>query len=127
MKILIKVTRDILIASRGCQKKTMDCVIARAVREIFPRASVLGHTILLDCPVAGSEYDLRELYDFIELPEEAYQLIRQFDQCSTDEDVLALPLIRFEVSVPSGIIDKIGIGEAYRILSESKTLELVQP
>lgn len=126
MKILIKVTKEILFASRGCQRRTMDCVIARACREIFPRASVLGHTLFIDKIECGEEMYLRTKHEFIELPETAYQLITAFDRAETNEQIMQLPLIQFEIEVPSSVIDKIEIQEAYRILSESKTLELVK-
>ena len=54
----------------------------------------------------------------------AAKFVAQFDGSTPEERVL-LPEFSFEIDVPSEVIEKIGIGEVYRVLSESKTLELV--
>jgi hypothetical protein len=115
----------------GCQQHPTECIISRAVREFFPRATVLGHSIFPDkTGVCGTELEFRKVFDFIELPEIAHQLMNKFDACVTANEVLNLPLISFDVEVPERIEAKllasIGLSEVYKILSESKTLELVQ-
>ena len=62
----------------------------------------------------------------MELPGAARIFIMAFDTSCPEERVRIEP-ISFTIDVPYSLIDKIGIGEVYRILSESKTLELVQP
>jgi hypothetical protein len=65
-------------------------------------------------------------FGVIDLPDTATEFIFQFDS-RRPADRLTMPEISFEVDVPSEMIEAIGIGQAYKILSESKTLELVHP
>lgn len=114
MKILIKVTKEILERSKGCQRQSDSCAISQAVREIFPAALVISGVIN-----TGFNYA-------IELPEAATCWYIVFDR-STNQQIEAMPEFSFEIDVPNEVIEKIGLGEVYKILSESKTLELVAP
>jgi len=133
MKIKIKVTRDILVKSAHCLKDAgFNCPISLAVREIFPNAWVTPETIL---PNASEELvkqarvsitSIDELYKgkTISLPLIASKFIIKFDDSNPTERVLMEP-ISFDIDVPNEVIEEIGISSVYKILSESKTLELV--
>ena len=132
MKILIKVTKDILKKSSACSlvpgRVTENCAVALAVRDLFPEARVGFKTIRF--------FDNEEKI-ISELPFEAQLFIRKFDDIRSlrqwkhfsDADVMAtreaLPEFFFEIDVPQEVIDRIGLSEVYRVLSESKTLELI--
>lgn len=112
MKIKIKVTKEILRKSANCHE-VHNCAIAQAVREIFPGAMVGLETIA--SPSLG----------FIDsLPDEAQEFVLDFDH-NTPEKRLLMPELSFQIDVSNEVINKIGIDEVHRILSESKTLELV--
>lgn len=119
MTILIKVTKEILEKSMYCGigwgggSIIENCAIAYAVREIFPGAQV-GDGIYL--------YNMNA--EKIPIPVEAQGFIGKFDGLMPGDRVKMKP-ISFEIEVPSEVIDQIGIGDVYKILSESKTLELV--
>ena len=119
MKILIKVTKDILKKSMMCGVDLRkNCAIAVAVREIFPQASVGLNTIA----PTGKEEGLGR----ISLPITAVTFIGTFDNLHhTPEKRLELPELSFEIDVPYYILEQVGISEVYKILSESKTLECV--
>jgi len=124
MKIKIKVTKDILKKSMMCGTKDFEgtistnCAIALAIRDIFSRASVgVNHFSVL------SKNGMVQ----IELPEKARKFISSFDGLFiTPQARLDLPEMSFEVDVPSELINQIGISQVYKVLSESKTLELVE-
>lgn len=123
MKILIKVTKEILERSSMCGfdssvYRVESCAVALAIREIFPRAAVgiNNEGIPVICGVGDESIELPRARLFINL----------FDR-STPLERLTMSPQSFEIDVPSEVIEKIGIGEVYRILSESKTLELVAP
>lgn len=115
MKILIKVTKDVLRQSMHCSldQATSNCAISVAVRHLLPDAKVLPNFITTP--------DACML-----LPREAQLFIYAFDN-ATPEQRLALPEISFEIDLPNEVIEMIGIGEVYKVLSESITLELVMP
>lgn len=119
MKILIKVTKEILHHSAMCghdgKMRSTNCAIALAVRELFPSASI-----------GNPNYSLngKDGFDNNYLPPKAVAFITRFDSTSPSERRWMKPF-SFELDVPNSVIDQIGISEAYRILSESKTLELV--
>lgn len=125
MKILIKVTKEVLQKTMMCNglngDVTENCAFAYAVRELFPRARV--NYSCIHGPVVGQRHRWR-----IELPRNVANWIVDFDLLNTSPlKRLDLPEISFEAEVPEEAIDSISIREAYRILSESKTLELVHP
>ena len=151
MKILIKVTKEILAKSAMCGKDGLvfnkpaqytrkNCAIALAVREIASNAQVSNDTI----DWKGEVFDQMEVMytksiDWMEraaiidnvvrktikLPIEAKKFIKQFDNSSYDQRKKMQP-IEFEVEFPESLIQEIGIKDVYKVLSESKTLELVQ-
>lgn len=114
MKIKIKVTKEIL--KRSVQCDGMKCAFALAVREFFPNAIV----------------GLWELFPFGEhtTNEEQVLLPRSMQDFISVHDSIADKTVlnesTFELDLPQSVIDRIGISEVYKILSESKTLELVQ-
>lgn len=124
MKILIKVTKEILERSKMCGHKQGDhewigskCAIALAVRDMFPRAYVFTTAVAFNGYGTSPE---------VSLPSEAVEFIINFD-CAVPADRPNLPEFSFEIDVPSEVIEKIGLQEVYKILSESRTLELVMP
>lgn len=128
MKILIKVTKDVLRRSSACiGEANQNCAIALAVRLLAPKAEIyVSHINWLgvDCSDQPCEWD--QISSFSKLPAEAIRFISTFDSSSIEQRI-AMSELYFEVDLPSEVIDQIGISEAYRILSESKTLELVMP
>lgn len=136
MKILIKVTSKILRRTSNCSSDYgINCAIAEAVREILPYSVTNANHINVYSEPAFThwvKYDLGS-YDrphesiaiaFIPLPEEAVNFVADFDIKLSAARVLMEP-ISFEIDIPMDLIEQIGISEAYKILSESKTLELV--
>lgn len=139
MKITIKVTKEILTKSAFCvsgkDETLTHCAIALAVREIFPNAKVqLQHLYAFgnDTRLAtyngiatGLKVPNVSSKECINLPAEARVFIENFDS-SYPEDRIKMPELSFEIDVPSEVIDEIGIGQVYKVLSESRTLELVK-
>lgn len=111
MRVLVKITPQIIEASKGCQGKIRCCLIARAVQEIFTNACVFGDRIYLN---------INKALPAIDLPQIAIKLVTDFD-CNRK-----ITPTSFEIDVPDEIIQQIGINSVYKILSESKTLECVE-
>jgi hypothetical protein len=133
MRILIKVTKDVLRRAAGCGRTQNDnvgsnCAIAVAILRLMPNAWVAREYIyLFDVERPTREYanDHNEIAR-IKLPVEATMFIDAFDNLTYDNRI-AMPELSFEVDVPPAVIEHIGISEIYRVLSESKTLELTKP
>lgn len=121
MKIRIRVTKQIYEASMFCPVKseatTTNCAIALAVREIAPKASVNYNAIFWN----GKE-NIEEPYSNLE--SHIWNYILAFDQ-TKPKDRPNLPEFSFEVEFPDSMVEQIGIGQVYKILSESKTLQHV--
>ena len=115
MKITVKITKETIRESINCGGSPSNCAVARAVREIFPYALVTMYAI---------HFMGNSAIDDIKLPSKASDFIYEFDTTPSEDREDIKPL-SFEIEVPEALIQKIGIGEVYRILSESKTLELV--
>lgn len=135
MKILIKVTKEILSKTRLCTSNYgINCAIAEAVREILPYAITMADSIRIYSEKCFKKWYEREilLYDLptskplesIQLPPNAILFISIFDESQPEERVIMEPF-SFEIDIPMDVIEQIGISEAYKILSESRTLELV--
>lgn len=119
MKIRIHVTKEILERSKMCDSDPgTNCAIALAVRDIFPGARVAYDTIYPFFSDEGS------IGDGLLLPGKASKFITDFDHKDAWERMRMTP-VYFEIDVPDSIIDRIGIEEVNRILSESTTLERV--
>jgi len=130
MKITIKVTKEVLEKTKMCisgdTSTATNCALSYATREIFPFAHVHKKQIVVANKIHGNVYlsELRRFgYPEIALPVEATNFIAEFD-ASTPEQRSQMQPFSFDVEIPSEVIDKIGIGQVYKILSESKTLEL---
>lgn len=121
MKILIKVTKDILKKSMYCgvvnnDNLSKNCAIALAVRDVFPDASIGLYTMGL---MYGHE---------MKVPKKMQAFISAFDILDDrPEKRLEMPEMSFELNIPNEVINQIGIGQIYKCLSESRTLELVHP
>lgn len=136
MKILIKVTKEILEKSKMCGRNSKydligaNCAIALAIREIFPSAHICISYI---DPFYYYYDNLRRTplsiecnrFNHIKLPLEASKFIYKFDR-STPKGRVKLDELSFEIDIPQSIIDKIGISEAKEIINKSQTLELVE-
>lgn len=123
MKILIKITKDVLRRSMMCKAlhaaTSSNCAIALAVRDLLPNMHI-GFTHI------HNSSDLCNGTAIIELPLVAQLFITKFDSLADyPEERLTLPEFSFELKLPADVIESISIGEVYRVLSESKTLELV--
>jgi len=123
MKILIKITKEVLRNSMHCSfgnSVSTNCAIAVAIRDLFPNARIGFPTVTFD-------YSAIENTSFNNiLPQKALDFIGLFDSLSP-ESRLNLPEFSFEIPVPNEIIDRISIATIYKVLSESPTLELVHP
>lgn len=124
MKITIHITKEVLEKTKTCSPKTgfvtANCAISYAVREIFPEAltsPVLNHPLK-----AWKITNLENTFN-IPIPESAAEYAMRFDM-TPESKRPSLPEFSFEIDVPTSVIEKIGIGEVYKILSESKTLTL---
>jgi hypothetical protein len=143
MKIKVTVTKEILKRSMMCGVGNKDwscvteesfknkvgvgfnCAIGEAVNELLPGAWVSPSAIRI---YKSHEQMLRggEIHE-IDLPTEAIAFIPRFDALKSNPEArLELPELSFEIELPEGLINEIGISQAYKILSESKTLELIQ-
>ena len=142
MKLKVEVNKRIIQEAASCPlvphssvllKKFQDehlrdlisnCLVSRAVREIFPQAVTM----------TGTEFGV--LYAFIDpfnegddennimLPGEVAKAIDGFDYANTKERLLIKPFT-FEIDVPASVIERIGISQAYKALSEARTVSLV--
>lgn len=128
MKVLIKVTKEVLEKSKMCGLERgenylpppTNCAIAVAVRELFPQSSVGRDAIIIPTKDFLISKSIRIL-----LPSKAQAFIVHFDTRLNPEERVAMSPISFEVDVPDAVIERIGINQAYKVLSESKTLEMV--
>lgn len=112
MKILIKVTKELIIKSKYCDpfRSMFSCPIALAIEKLLPESLVSNYVIF-------GNYK-------IQLPTIAIKFIKNFDQASPEER-LKLEPIEFEIDLPEELINEIGISEVEEVLSTSKTLEMI--
>lgn len=124
MKVKVNVTPDVLERSKMCgvykRYKGDSCGVAIAIIDLFPSAQTGKNCIFLLSDGPYTEDDLSKT----SLPWEAQQFITKFDSLQPEERVLMSPF-SFEIEVPEYVIDKIGISNIYKVLSESRTLEMV--
>lgn len=120
-KLQINVTKEILMNSRNCPNASWaspmvlstNCVVALAVRDIFPKAAVMSTKFYPD--YSG---DIE-----ISLPEEATKFIDEFDSSDPIQRESLEP-ISFEVDIPDTVIDSIDIEEVILSLENHPTLKL---
>ena len=118
MTITVHVTKEIIREAMYCDGKKhfigTSCALALAIRDIFPNCFIgVGRW----WPVQS-----KDCYCYT-LPPAASAFVKHFDKLSSEQRLLMDP-ISFEIDVPSEVIDQIGISQVYKILSESRTLEL---
>lgn len=138
MKLLIKVTKDIIEKSSGCpvlrtyssdDKKSyskQNCMVSLAVREIFPHA--LTTTYFELDGLVGAIYpfgDEKDDITSIDIPHKVVQIINRFDTMSSYRRLREIDPFEFVVDLPDAVIDKIGLAEVDRILSTSTSLSKV--
>lgn len=119
MRITIKVTKEVLEASKYCglskEPANKNCAIALAIRDVFPKMLVgtmfLSETMPINCGIP--------------MPKIAQEFIELFDSTPPSERVKMEP-ISFEIEVPEYLVNEIGISEITEIVNKSKTLELVE-
>jgi len=123
MKILIKVTKEILQRSMMCgvhdSNVSANCAFSLAMRDLFPKAHCEVSFTGIDGYGFNSKYQIQhtsEMTDFIL----KFDSLNKHPECR-----LLLCPQDFEVEIPDKVIEYIGIDQVYKILSESKTLELV--
>ncbi len=127
MRMKVKVTQKGIDQFHVWDRKTPtgvgykhNCLVAAAVRELFPDAGVGFH--IIDTHIEGMAFKDR----IIDLPYTVTEQIRLLDQRRKNSGYTPVPF-EFEIDVPMNIIDSISIGQAYKVLSESATLEFVCP
>lgn len=148
MKLRITVTKEILQKTVMCgvgpdlNNPGHHCAVAEAVREIFPNAYIGGYGLIfnhiptkenpLAIDVSGGDIEQAITKgEGCRLPSEAVNFIKEFDSYAEEEEYedckkrLDMPEISFEIEVPTSAIDSLDIKEVERIISQSKTLELV--
>lgn len=126
-KLKIKVTKEILEKSKHCGTipgvRVIDnCPVALAVRDIFPKASVIG--TIYPFGFDTKKYERGIKMETIPLTQEVRWFIVKFDEANPSERI-SLPELEFEVHIPDSIIEKINIDELRPLLINHPTLELV--
>ncbi len=122
MKLKIKCGIESLERSLYCSGGE-NCWIALAIRDIFPHAHVTARHIDTNYYLRG-DGNLADDKNNIRLPEIARDMIFLFDHTLPSGRINLEPF-EFTIEVPESVIEKIGLSEIERILSESKTLEKV--
>lgn len=135
MTILVKVTKEIIKLSAKCDSNfsprmeydlykdiTKTCAVSRAIVDLLPDAFVFQMSIRFFHTFDDYRKSLH--YVYISLPNKVHTWIKEFDSLTPSARLMMDP-IEFEIDIPSNLIDKIGISEVYKVLSESPTLELV--
>lgn len=123
MKILVKITRDILKQTKMCGlvegqlHAPKSCAFAVAFREIFPNARIYLPDLL--------PFGVDDIMSTIEVPDDMCRFIGKFDR-ATPEERVKLPEQSFEIDVPDSVTEKIGLEEVKKILSVSESLEYIQ-
>lgn len=115
-KIKLKITKDIIEQSIGCQGNPFNCLIARAIREIFPKAIVSKFIYPF-----GDEC-------FFPNSSSAMMLILLFDTAKTVEQIRELEGREIELDIPDWALERATNGDlekAKQIISQSKILKLV--
>jgi len=126
MRMKVKVTQSCIDRFNEWDRKSvrghgyrLNCLVAQAVRELFPNAGVGFH--IIDTHIEGMEFVDR----IIDLPHTVTEQIRLLDARRVT-GYKPVPF-EFEIDVTMKIIDSISIGQAYKVLSESPTLEFICP
>ncbi len=125
MKVLIKITKEVLERSKMCmiEQAASNCAISIAIIDLFPQARTYQFTCNLLGDVDCTDVDCTDM-DSVTLPFEATSFIKRFDNSVASQRVLMTPF-SFEIEVPEYVIEKIGLNHIYKVLSESKSMELV--
>jgi hypothetical protein len=136
MKVLIKITKEVLEESMYCSTNCFldeqafiakegalfNCAISNAVGQLLPGALTFNNRIVL-C----ESYDDLECGNYlceIPIPKKADTFILAFDGLDPLSRTNMHP-ISFEIDIPDSVINRIGLDEVNEILSKSLTLERV--
>lgn len=142
MRIRIRITRELWTRCmmRGWRFRGnlyTEHPLELAIQEMVPEAMLMHRYINWDSTL----FELKDLADksikqmlisqqipHTELPGALMAVLDTFDELiTTPAKRLNLPPVQFEVEVPDSVIQKIGITQAYKVLSESKHLHYVNP
>lgn len=130
MKILVKVTKEILSKAKLCGlvpgRVGENCAIALAIRDLFEHAWVSRYDIVI--------YDRDQWVDTgaiellrMRLPDGARRFILEFDGHIIDPERREnMSTYSFEINVPDSFLEQIGLEEVKKILSVSESLEYIQ-
>lgn len=124
MKLLIKITKEVLEATKMCGINNSDiissCAISYACRKLFPKCFTNGGII----GIVGKNNKLQDITIIATLSKEAMQFICLFD-VNTPEDRVKMKPFEFEIELTKEALDLITINEITEVLKESTTLEVV--
>jgi hypothetical protein len=160
MRLLIKITKEVLYKAADCgiNKKKMSttkhCIIAEAVRPIFPIVEVSYSRGIIGIPNKKDDTPILAVYTtkgtvYIVLPKKAGQIMQDFDNIQSEfeyarsqapngyspfvtlaEQAIAkrrnLPEDSFVINVPSELITLIGISEVHKILKNCNSLASIK-
>lgn len=135
-KMTINITKDILYESRNCKNESFikdkigqNCAIGKAIFNLFGDLSWVDNNNILIYREGFTSCILEEMIskpsDYqIYLPHRARTFIEEFDNNSPDERANMQPF-SFDVEIPDEVIELVGgVEEVYKILEESKTMQL---
>lgn len=124
MKVRVNITPDVLERSKMCgldgKRIIESCMLQVAFSDLFPECVVLVSSVNL----LGRASLGKPSGDEVILPEIAISNRRRFDSLQPHLRVLMTPF-SFEIEVPEYVIERIGLSQIYKVLSESSTLEMV--
>jgi hypothetical protein len=136
MKLQINITKEILKESMYCtngspreSKTGQNCAIGKAIYNLFGDKSWVG-TLgihISKYPVKYNYFGLLSInwiasgYN-IELPEEAIIFIKRFDMANPNTRMNMSPF-SFIIDIPDEVIEMISLGEIYKVLENSTTME----
>lgn len=138
----INITKDVLYESRNCTfdipngKVGQNCAIGKAIFDLFGDYSWVGSSEIIINKDGFSSIlntltnhillNLSNYADYeIKLPFEAEEFIHRFDKSTPEERVNMTPF-SFDIDIPDEVIELVGgVEEVYKILEESKTMQLV--
>lgn len=109
-KLTISVTQEILDSPHTCKRSIYNCAIARAVKDIFPDATMAGDYWR---PFGG-------VFAPAKTTPEILHFVLAFDRGEKMQPA------SFELEIPDWVIEKIDIEELKPLLVNHPTLELIE-
>lgn len=132
VKMTIHITKEILNKSANCDSLDMcvgsNCAFALAVKDLFPFAHVGGMAMHKEYAIYPFYFERRagiyKSLQVIRISQEMYKFIARFD-AMRDYERKELPEQDFEIEIPDEVISYLDIQDVYKILEESKTLDII--